>query len=315
MNSIARLLALAAMLLAASPSLSQTTKLRVSIIPIVDTAPLFAAIKQGHFAQEGLEIDTTPVVGGAAGIPGAIAGVYDVVYTNIVSTFLAKTEGLDIRIIASGSSAGVTPPDTAGLLKRKADDFKSGADLHGKIMGVNSRTSINGLFAMAWIKKTGGDPAKVQFREMPFPQMVDALKIKQADVVHAVDPFLANGLRDPSMEILGWPFSTVLPGIRAAQWIVTGETVEKRPEVLRKFVRAMRKGADWLNANNGKDEFYAVIAEYSRLDVERIKAMRLRNISTDNDIPAMERLSALMVEHGFMKQNIDPKPMVFEVPR
>jgi NitT/TauT family transport system substrate-binding protein len=315
MKWLARTVALGAMLMVAAPAFAQTTKLRVSIIPIVDTAPLFAAIKQGYFAQEGLEIDTTPVVGGAAGIPGAIAGVYDIVYTNIVSTFLAKTEGLDIRIVASGSSAGVTPPDTAGLLKRKADGFKTGADLHGKVVGVNSRTSINGLFAMAWIKKTGGDPAKVQFREMPFPQMVDALKVKQADVVHAVDPFLANGLRDPAMEILGWPFSSVLPGIRAAQWITTGETVQKRPEVLRKWVHAMRKGADWLNANNGKDEFYAVIAEYSRLDPERIKAMNLRHISTDNDVPAMRRLSELMVEHGFMKQNVDPGPMVFEVPR
>ena len=315
MKWLARTIALGVLLAAAAPGFAQTTKLRVSIIPIVDTAPLFAAKKQGYFAQEGLEVDTTPVTGGSAGIPGAVAGVYDIVYTNIVSTFLAKTEGLDVRIIASGSSAGVTPPDTAGLLKRKADDFKTGADLHGKVVGVNSRTSINGLFAMAWIKKTGGDPAKVQYREMPFPQMVDALRVKQADVVHAVDPFLANGVRDPAMEILGWPFSTVLPGIRAAQWITTGETVAKRPEDLRKFVRAMRKGAEWLNANNGTDPFYAVIAEYSRLDVERIKAMRLRNISTDNDIPAMERLSALMVEHNFMKQPIDPKPMVFEVPR
>jgi NitT/TauT family transport system substrate-binding protein len=316
MKFLTRLLAFGALLAAATSGHAQTmTKLKVSIIPIVDTAPLFAAKKQGYFAEQGLEVDTTPVVGGAAGIPGAIAGVYDIVYTNIVSTFLAKSEGLDIRIVASGSSAGVTPPDTAGLLKRKEDAFKTGADLNGKIVGVNSRTSINGLFAMAWIKKTGGDPAKVQYREMPFPQMVDALRIKQADVVHAVDPFLANGVRDPNMEILGWPFSTVLPGIRAAQWITTGEMVQKRPEELRKFVRAMRKGADWLNANNGTDPFFALISEYSRLEVDRLKALRLRDISTDNDIPAMERLSALMVEHGFMKQNVDPKPMVFETPR
>jgi NitT/TauT family transport system substrate-binding protein len=305
----------AAVVALSSPAEAQTTKLRVSIIPIVDTAPLFAALKQGYFAEQGLEIDTTPVVGGTVGIPGAVAGVYDVVYTNIVSSLSAKAEGFDIRIIASGSPAGVTPPDTAGLLKRKADPFKTGADLHGKIVAVNGRTSINWLFAAGWIKKTGGDPSKVQFREVPFPQMVDALRIKQVDVAHCIEPFLANGLRDPNNEILGWPFSTVLPGIRAAQWIVTGETAEKRPEAVRKFVAALRKGAEWLNANNGTDAFYAVIAGYTRLDPERIKGMHLRDISVDNDIPAIRRLAGLMVEHGMLKQVIDPAPMVFDAPR
>lgn len=306
----------AAVALALSTSAeAQTTKLRVSIIPIVDTAPLFAALKQGYFAEQGLEIDTTPVVGGAVGIPGAVAGAYDIVYTNIVSSLSAKEEGLDIRIIASGSPSGVTPPDTAGLIKRKADPFKTGADLAGKIVGVNGRTSINWVFAAAWIKRTGGNIAKVQFREVPFPQMVDALKLKQVDVAHAIEPFLANGLRDPNLEILAWPFSTVMPGIRAAQWIVTGETAEKRPDAVRKFVTALHKGADWLNANNGSDAFYAVIAGYTRLDPERIKGMHLRDISVDNDLPAIRRLSGLMVELGMLKQEIDPTSMVFDAKR
>jgi NitT/TauT family transport system substrate-binding protein len=311
-------LALAAAMVAAGPGNGQAaemTKLKVSILPIVDTAPLFAAKKQGYFAAEGLEIDTARVVSGTAGIPGAVAGVYDIVYTNIVSTLLAKSQGLDIRIIASGSQAGTKPPDTAGLIGRKADHIKSGADLEGKTIAVNQRNNINWLFAVAWIKKTGGDVSKVKIREVPFPQMVDAVKSKQVDVAHDIEPFLSGGLRDPNLTIVGWPFSTVLPGIRAAQWIVTGETVKKRPEVLHKFVRALRKGAAWLNANNGKDEFYELIASYTRLKPIAVKNMHLRDISTDNDIPAMKRLAALMVEFDMTKQVVDPTPMVFETPR
>jgi NitT/TauT family transport system substrate-binding protein len=314
-RGIATFIAFAAAFFTAAGAHAQTTRLRVSIIPIVDVAPLFAAMKQGYFAELGLEIDTTPIVGGAAGIPGAIAGVYDVVYTNIVSTLLAKNEGLDLRIVASGSPSGVTPPDTAGIIKRKADSFKTGADLTGKVIGVNARNNINWLFAAAWIKKTGGDPSKVQYREVPFPQMVDAVKTRQVDVAHAVEPFLANGLRDPAVDLLGWPFSTVLPGIRAAQWIVSAETANKRPEVVRRWMRGMRKGAEWLNANNGKDPFYALIAEYSKLEPARLKAMLLRDITVENDVPAMRALAGLMVEHGMMKQVFDPAAMVFDTPK
>ena len=37
---------------------AQPVKLRVSTIPIIDTAPLQVAIAKGFFAAEGLEVDT-----------------------------------------------------------------------------------------------------------------------------------------------------------------------------------------------------------------------------------------------------------------
>jgi NitT/TauT family transport system substrate-binding protein len=300
---------------ASSTVMAQTTKLRVSIIPIVDVAPLYAAVEQGYFKEVGLAIDTTPVTGGAAGIPGAVAGAYDIVYTNIVSALLARNQGLDIRVIASGSPSGTVPPDTAGLIKRQGEPIASGRDLEGRTVAVNQRNNINWLFAAAWVKATGGDPTKVNYREVPFPQMVDAVKIKQVDAAHAVDPFLSSAIRDPALEVLGWPFSSVAPGIRAAQWVVTGEAVEKQRDALQKFVRAMRKGADWLNANNGKEPFYNLVAGYTRLDPARVRAMNIREISTEIDLPAMRRLAALMREHALIDREIDPAPMIFETPR
>jgi NitT/TauT family transport system substrate-binding protein len=308
-------IAVAALFAASAPVAAQTTKLKVSIIPIVDVAPLFAAKAQGYFAAEGIDVDTTPVVGGAAGIPGAVAGAYDIVYTNVVSSLQAKRQGLDIRVLVSGSAAGSSPPDTAGLIKRKGDPIATGRDLEGKVMAVNQRNNINWLFAAAWIKRTGGDPAKVNYREVPFPQMPDAVKIKQADAAHAVDPFLSQALRDPALEILGWPWSTVLPAVRAAHWVAMGETVEKQPEALRKFVRAMRKGAAWLNANNGNEEFYKLISSYTRLQLPQLKAMKIREIVTDVNVPDMRRLEGLMREHGLLDRELDLASMAFDTPR
>jgi len=49
---------LAASLLVSTAHAQEKKTLKVSIIPITDVAPLFAAIKQGYFKQQGLEIDT-----------------------------------------------------------------------------------------------------------------------------------------------------------------------------------------------------------------------------------------------------------------
>src|SRR5881392_603316 len=87
----------------AAPAAAQT-KLRVSTIPIIDTAPLQVAVAKGFFAAEGLEIDTTPTAGGAAGLPALAAGQVQIAFSNIISLVLGVKQGLEFEIIAAGSS-------------------------------------------------------------------------------------------------------------------------------------------------------------------------------------------------------------------
>ena len=88
-----------ALLLAATlpAAQAQVTKLRVSTIPIIDTAPLQAAIAKGFFAAEGLEVDTTPTQGGAVGLPALAAGQVQITFSNIISIALGVKQGLPFR--------------------------------------------------------------------------------------------------------------------------------------------------------------------------------------------------------------------------
>ena len=99
------LLGAAALLLAAAlpAAQAQVTKLRVSTIPIIDTAPLQAAIAKGFFAAEGLEVDTTPTQGGAVGLPALAAGQVQITFSNIISIALGVKQGLPFQIIAAGA--------------------------------------------------------------------------------------------------------------------------------------------------------------------------------------------------------------------
>src|SRR5262245_28080 len=132
-----RFLSLAPLLFApamASPARAQTPlrKIRLNILPAGEVSPPFAAIKIGWFAAEGLEVDTTPSVGGAAGIPGLVGGAYDIIYSNFVSNVLACARGLDVKGISAASTGG-----KAGIVARKDSGLKSGADLNGKTFAVN----------------------------------------------------------------------------------------------------------------------------------------------------------------------------------
>lgn len=280
-------------------------QLKVSIIPIMDVAPLFAAVKEGYFKEQGLEIDTAPTAGGAVGIPGLVAGAYDIVFTNVVSTAQAKAQGLPVRIVAPGSSVGDSGDGGAGLLVRKGEGLKSGANFAGKSIGVNTQKNIIWLYARAWVGKTGGDPAKVTYRDVPFPQMVDALKGKRVDAIFAVDPFLTIGKEDPMLEYIGSPYIVVQPGVAVAQYIATDEFIARNPETLRRFNAGLQKGIDWVNKNLNTPQLTELIAGYTKINPAMLAKMAAlppppRNVDT----ASIRRTITLMKEHELLTTEI-----------
>lgn len=304
--------AFALLLLAASTAAAEPTKLRVGVVPVTDAAPFYAAAQEGYFTEQGLDVTTSMQNSGVIGIPAAVAGVYDVVYGSVPTIFLALQEGLDLRIIAMGGPSG--PPDFAALLKRKGEDIHSGKDLHGKTIAINDGKGVQSLFARAWVKATGGDPDKVVYRTIPIPAMVDALKIKQADAVFAIDPFLSAGLADPSLEVLGYPFSTVLPHVRVTAYIVTGDYAQKHPDIIAKFNTALAKGARWINANAGTEPYFRLVSSFTKLDPARVAQLKVPPAMTEIDTDALQKLVDLMHEDGMLTSPIDPLAKVF-VPR
>src|SRR5690242_637024 len=164
-------------------------KVRVSIIPISDVAPLFVAMQNGYFRELGLEIDTTSSAGGAAGIPGLIGGSFDIAYGNVVSALLAVQQGLDVKVIAAGTNLADPALDASPILVKSESGIKTGKDLEGKSIAVNTRNNVIWLYARAWVKATGGDPERVTFKEVPFPQMEDALRQQRVDAAFMVAPF------------------------------------------------------------------------------------------------------------------------------
>lgn len=311
--------ALAVGMMAGTAARAQEKKsLKVSIIPISDVAPLFAAIQQGYFREQGLEIDTAPTTGGAVGIPALFAGAYDIVFTNVVSTAQARAQGLPVKIIAPASSVGdaTDGPAGAGILVRSGDGLKSGADLAGKSLGVNNQNNIIWLYARAWIQKAGGDPAKVTYREVPFPQMVDALRGKRVDAVFAVDPFLTLVKDDPAFTFLGSPYVVVQPGLSVAQYVATEEFIAKHPETLKRFDAGLRKGIDWVSRNLNTPEARELLASYTRISPGLLAKMApMVEPPRSVDAESIRKTIALMKDHGLLKADVDVATMLHESAR
>lgn len=278
---------------------AELTKLRVNVQTIIDCVPVIVAIRQGYFAQEGLEVDTSTSAGGAVGIPGLIGGAYDIAQSNTVSGLLAFTQGLDVQAIAPGAKMMPQAPTTE-MVGRKGETFKTAAELEGRSIGVNNRNGIVWLYARAWVKARGGDPAKVSFREVPFPQMEDAVKRRNVDAAFMVEPFKSAAVKSTELAVVGSPFNEVQPGTDAGQYLTTGKYAAQHPENLRKFAKALRRGVDWYNANLQTKEALQVVSDFTKLPVSVLQEITLPPLPTRIEVAQIRKTAELMRDNGMI---------------
>lgn len=299
-------------LLATGTQAQAPVKIRVSTIPIIDTAPLQAAIAKGFFTEQGLEVDTTPTAGGAVGLPALAAGQVQVTFSNIISIILGAKEGLGFQIIAAGSGTSDKAPDLAGMVTKKGANLKTGKDFEGKRIAVNTRNNIIWLYARAWVQATGGNPDRVTYLEVPFPQMVDAVRGDRVDGAFVVEPFLSAGLSG-GLELVGWPYNTVQKRIPVGQYAASKTFIAANPGVIERFVRGYNKGADWINQNKGSEEWLKIVSGYTRLAPEQLKNLSLPLFEKMVDPAGVEQVVVQMRKQGMLeaKDVIDVKGLLY----
>ena len=83
----------------------EKTHLTVGALPIVDDAPLFLAIKNGYFKDQGLTVTTEIIPQSTLAIPDMLHGTVDIIGTgNYVSFFEGQAKGaFSIKVLAAGS--------------------------------------------------------------------------------------------------------------------------------------------------------------------------------------------------------------------
>jgi NitT/TauT family transport system substrate-binding protein len=308
-QSAAVLLPAALPLVPSAARAADLPRLHVGAITISDCVPFYAAMQQNYFTAAGIDVVTESETGGTLGIPAVVAGAYDIVYSNMPSALQAIGQGIDLRFVAGGNT--LNPPDTTGLFVRRGEGLKSGKDLEGKSMGINDTRSLQFMYARGWVKATGGDPDKVTYRAIPFPDMADAVKNKRIDSIIPSEPFFSMLRSDTSLELIANPGRTVFPNGRVAAWIVSGDFLAKHVDLVRKFLAGMQKGSDWVNANLNAPAFTQLVSNYTKLEPARVAAMGKGRTSIGISVRDVTRMYDLMRANGLLTTTVDVPAKVF----
>lgn len=251
----------------------ELTTIRLAAVPVVDVAALYLGQEVGIFEDHGLELDIQFTPGSSVAIPGMLQDEFDVVYTGSVNAFQAREVGLPIVAIAEGGrTTGEAGKDHGGIIVPEGSDIQDAADLEGKQIAVNAVRGLHEVAVRQSVIKAGGDPDKVNFLELPLPDMVPALENGQIDAASIAEPFLGLGVDDGN-QLIADPYLDIDPEFITATYLAPEDRVEGESELYTSFVEAVKESQEYAVEN--PDEFRTELSNFTEIDPDVAETMIL----------------------------------------
>ncbi|GGH36978.1 ABC transporter substrate-binding protein [Microbacterium album] len=256
----------------------------------------FIALEQGFFEEEGLDADVSIGAAAAQQIPQVVSGEVDIAGTGGVSLIAAVERGIPVQGILATSNA-VVEPITSGILVPDDSDIRSYADLEGKTVALQALQETTHAGTMKAVDEDGGDSSKVEFVQLPLPNLVDAVLSGQVDAAYAIGPFYPAGI-GKGLRLLGAPAAEHLTGGPNAMWFTSKQFIAENQDVVERFQRALTKGIEYAMAN--PDAIREQQLEHTEQDPEYIANAVISPITPVLDRDGIQNTIDVMVHYGFL---------------
>jgi ABC-type nitrate/sulfonate/bicarbonate transport system substrate-binding protein len=210
---------------------------------------LAIADHKGFFQEEGLKPVWVPLP--PEQYTTAIdAGITDfAAYADYAYFINVKDKGLDVKEIAATSLLIDPEIGGDGLFVPEDSPIKSAEDLKGKTIGMTNLSWSSAWFTLDYLGSKGITKDDVTYLAVPPAQQEQLLLRGDIDALYAFGPLDAQLKKKGGFRQL-FKLSD-LSGRRIVRGGTMAKTdfIEKHPDIVRKYVAAVAKAADWANAN------------------------------------------------------------------
>jgi NitT/TauT family transport system substrate-binding protein len=244
MKSLIRPLA-AALLACASLASHAADKVifQLDWVPGGDKSAIYAAVKQGFFAAEGLEVTLQSGRGSSDAITKLASGTADVGVAGIAALMTAVAESnAPVKAVMSIYSKG---PDA--IFTVKGSGVNTLKDVTGKTVATATFSSSNALWPVMQ-QNLSIDPAQVKLLKVDPSTLAPLLAQGKVDATInwiTVAPLFERVLKQAGKELVVLPWSS--QGLEGYGWSVmaSDKFIKERPEVLARVLKVLRKSFDY----------------------------------------------------------------------
>lgn len=270
------------------------TSIVVGSLPIIDTAGLQVAMKEGYFKQAGLNVTVKTVTQSTTAIPDLLHGSIDVIGGgNYVSFLEAQANGtFPVEFLAGAVNCS---PDSYGVVAMPSSGITKASDLAGKTIAVNLTQNIQTLTTNAVLQAAGVSPGSVHYVQVPFPDMISALKAGRVSAISAVEPFLAGALAAGGKLV-----TSTCTGPAAAfplsAYVTTQTWAQQHAAAAKAFQQALEKGNAYANAH--PDVVRGLLPSYTSITAKAAATVPLGTFPAALDTSLLQRVATLMKSGG-----------------
>jgi NitT/TauT family transport system substrate-binding protein len=284
----------------------EKTKIRVAILPTVDTAPLWLAQDAGYFKAEGLEVEAVMAASGQAALTKAVSGDTDIAISSYMPFFIAKSTGAaDIELVADATSVS---PKSVAILATPNSTVKTINDLAGKRIAMTAKNTASDLLVKSLMADHGVDASKVTWVSSPFPNTAAAMAQGQVDAALLPEPFLSQAAKTVSAIPLIDVNTGATQDFPLSGYGASTKWVQANPKTLAAFQRALQKATSETNKDRSKIE--PLLTKYVKTDEGTARLMGLPAFNAKLDARRLQRVPDLMLQMGAITGKVDAAAMI-----
>jgi len=237
---------------ASQPTAQAPTKVVLSLdfIPLGRHAPWYAALAEGYFAQEGLDVAIIPSQGTAQTIQAVEAGTANIAFVDVPSVVIARANGSKLKMVAVNYEKA---PYAVFSLSTGAN-VTSPKQLEGLNLGSGAG-SFTPKIIQGFMAQQGLDPSKLTISNVAPPARATTLLSGQIPAIEffvMAKPGLEAGAKGVNAELRTLLLADYGLDLYSNGLAVTEGYLARNPDVVKRFVLAALKGWKFALANPDK---------------------------------------------------------------
>lgn len=262
----------------------ETNMVRVKLSEVTHSAfyaPLYVAIEQGYFKEEGIDLELILTSGADKVAAAVLSGDVNIGFAGPESAIYVYNGGEEDYLV---TFAGLTKRDGQFIIGKNGDTFDWN-DLKGKEVLVGRKGGMPALNFLNALKNVGIDPKDVNLNySVEFAALSGSFIAGVGDYVNLFEPNAAKLEKEGYGKVVA-SIGEKSGSVPYTAFYTQVSYFEKNKEVLEKFVRALEKGITFVKDHDEEEIAKVISPQFPDSSVNDLKTIVKRYKDYDSWLP------------------------------
>ncbi len=280
---------------------------KISGLPYLSYAPIFIAVEEGYFAEQGIELEFVRFDRVGRSMPALARGDLDVSADSIGSSlFSAIARGLELKIVADKGHVAEGCSSSAIMVRK---DLYDRGELNTLAQLKGRKVALAAVPIWGYVYETilaGGQLTldDIEIVNMPGPARIAALKSGAIDAAGAAEPMITQ-LETLGIGVVLAPYQDFVPGFHVSCIIFGPNLLEKNPRLGRRFMVAYLEGVRQYNEGKS-DRNIEIIQKHTKLSADVLREACFVSIYSDGhvDTGVVQAVQNWTYDRGFTDSKV-----------